>query len=851
MFNPSAHENAGPRGIGVLEIIDGELAPDGERRSFVPLKRTGLRGEALGPLASLRLAQEYGYAATECDRVLEAVYRFPLPGDAAVTGVRVQFGDVEVRTELRERAAAAAEYAAAREQGRQAALLSRESPDVFTLRLSGLRPDQPVTVETSYVQRARAEGAGWSLRVPLTTAPRYVRSDELTARHAQGQPLALLRDPGHRFCLDLEVVGAGRVSSPTHALALQEDADRIRVRLQEGEVIPDRDCVVVWQPRQERDRPSFHVWLHDDRGEGEVDFLALVAPPAAPEPGAGVSREVILLVDHSGSMQGAKWEAADWAVRKFLSELGERDLVNLGLFHNSTRWFAEAPRVADAGTVAAAVHFLEAHRDSGGTELGVALEQALDQRRAAGEYARHVLVLTDAQVTDAGRILRLVHAEAGREDRRRISVLCIDAAPNSTLALELAERGGGIARFLTSDPEQEDIATALDEVLADWSQPVLAGLQLAVDRPKLQAPGLEVREHGESESRLDLGDLPAGRAVWRVGRAPRGTGDTLTFRVLDARGREVKTRLLDLAREAHDRPALRALFGARRILGLEHLIPSGLVGEELAESLRRLGYDAEAALAAVPTTPRVYAENTRRDNEAALRRLLVEESLRSGLISSETAFIAVRRETGKPVQETVVVANAVPAGWSEAGMFRGGPSRVAAMAASPMDHRMRLASHVPPAAPLERQMQGVKALSLDAPIVAAAPSGELREEAAPVYLLFSGVPSFEDGAAVLFDTERAGDAGKLPEDATFAGLSVRFPGGAPPPDAIAPGLCLEFFVGDLSQPRARVRLADLLRQGGRRPVNLRRRPGERVRIVLLDPAAAWAGGAPSWELRLA
>src|SRR5205823_4185602 len=163
--------------------------------------------------------------------------------------------------------------------------------------------DQEVTVETSYVQLARAEGAGWSLRLPLTTAPRYVRSDEAGSRPAAGQPLGLLRDPGHRFALDLAVLGADVVDSSTHPLE--------------------------------------------------------------------VPREVVLLVDHSGSMQGPKWQAADWAVERFLTDLTEQDAFALGLFHTTTQWFAKAPRPADPRTVGEGVAFLKAHRDSGGTELGV------------------------------------------------------------------------------------------------------------------------------------------------------------------------------------------------------------------------------------------------------------------------------------------------------------------------------------------------------------------------------------------------------------------------------------------------------------------------------------------------
>jgi Ca-activated chloride channel family protein len=850
MFNPSAFENSRAEGIAALEIEHGPEVVADQPRLFVPLRRTELRGEVTGPLASLRLTQVYGYSREQCDREVEAVYRFPLPGDAAVTGVRVRFGAVEIHTELKERPEAEADYQKAREEGRQAALLTRESPDVFTLRVVGIKPDQEVTVETAYVQLARAEGSGWSLRIPLTTSPRYVRGDELTARHAQGQPLALLRDPGHRVSLDLTLSGAGAVSSPTHALDLAEQEDRTRVRLKDGEVVPDRDCILSWQPKQERDRLTFHVWLHDDKPAQQVYFLALVAPPAVPDPGNGIAREVILLVDHSGSMEGAKWAAADWAVKKFVSELTERDAFNLGLFHNTTRWLWEKPRPVDADAVKAAIQFLEAHKDSGGTELGVALEQALSQPRSAGEMARHVLVITDAEVSDAGRILRLADQEAKQKERRRISDLCIDAAPNSFLAQELAERGGGIARFLTSDPEQEDITTALDEVLADWAQPVLVGLQVEVNRPQVQAAGREVASAGEEDrSRIDLGDLPTGRAVWVAGRVPRSNGDDLAFRVLAAPGREVKARHLSLSAETRGRPALKALFGARQILGLEYLIHSASSGEERSDQLRRLGYDpAEVFAGDASKQAKVYAENARAESEAALKKLLVQESLSYGLISSETAFVAVRKEAGKPVQETVVVANALPAGWSErfltGAQFYGGAPRAMALRAT------RAAGPAPSFALLANSV----AEDLEGAALSAVAGAPCSPSAAPagtdLAVLFAGAPSFANGAAMLFDSSQTGNAGKLPDSETLTRLQVRFPGGAPKPESIDPGLALLIFVEDLSEPRARVRLSDLIRQGGERPLNLRRRPGQRVRVELVDPAGAWASGAPAIEVAL-
>ena len=148
MFGRRIYENSRSGGIGLLQVID-EREGEREAQLFVPLKRSELHGEVIGPLAALRLVQVYGYTREQCDRVLEAAYRFPLPGDAAVTAVRVRFGEVEVVTQLKEREQAESEYQEAVEQGKQAALLARETPDVLTLRLAGLQPDQEVRVETS------------------------------------------------------------------------------------------------------------------------------------------------------------------------------------------------------------------------------------------------------------------------------------------------------------------------------------------------------------------------------------------------------------------------------------------------------------------------------------------------------------------------------------------------------------------------------------------------------------------------------------------------------------------------------------------------------------------------------
>lgn len=873
MFNHSIYENSRPDGMGVLEVNDDSTSSK-QPRLFVPLVRTELAGEIAGPLAWLRLTQVFRYSREQCDHTLEALYRFPLPGDAAVTGVTVRFGDVEIRAELKEREQAEAEYDRAKQEGRSAALTTRESPDVFTLQVAGLQPDQEIRVETTYVQLARVEGLDWTLRVPLTTSPRYVRQDEVGSRHAAGQPLLLLRDPGHRFQLDLLLQGAGAVQSPTHRLEVTPGDDGLRARLQEGEVIPDRDCLLRWRPPLEEARPGLRLLLHHEAGADQVYFLALVTPPA--RPGRRVPREVVLLVDHSGSMEGAKWDAADWAVKQFLAGLGPDDRFALGLFHDTTRWFRRESCSATPENVSAAVRFLEKTRDSGGTELGTALEQALDLSRAvAGEVARHVLIVTDAEVTDRSRLFSMAEREAGRNDARRISVLCIDSAPNALLATELAERGGGVARFLTSSPQEEDITTALEAVLEDWSAPVLTGLRLEVDRPRAES-GSHTAAQGEKAgwSAMKLGDLPSGRAVWVSGRVAARPAEDLNFRLVTAAGEEISTRRPRVGGPGY--PALKSLFGARRLLGLERLLiehehdavlPPMKAREELAGRLRALGYDPEPVLG----PPARWGMEPVRN---PLRSLLVREALGYGLACQETAFIAQRWEAGKRVEGTVAVANGLPQGWSED--FLGGGGVLYCMAPSPSSmpratlHRHSRVSYRRSASPSpgfvdamqstrspsdeeETAAPGFSLVEGDDQEILAWASEMLDEDAEPETpsntSLFSGSLAVTGPEAVLFDSSE--EESRLPGAASFSSLTVRFPDGASDLANLDPGLCLLLYIGDLAAPRMRVRLADIIRQGGTRPVNLQRASGERVILTVADPNRAWLAGSPRFEVFLA
>ena len=326
-------------------------------------------------------------------------------------------------------------------------------------------------------------------------------------------------------------------------------------------------------------------------------------------------------------------------------------------------------------------------------------------------------------------------------------------------------------------------------------------------------------------------------------------------------------------------------------MGLEHLLHAGLDAAGLDDGLRRLGYDPAAVRAgaapggAPAAPPPVYAENAHRDAATALRGLLVSEALAYGLASAETAFVATRAERGEPVAGTVAVANALPHGWSPD--FLGGlgiarsrmllasqPPRSAVAgdvdyAAPPVSRRQyRTLAAAAPSAPALRPRQrpagvtgprrtGVKqtgpswAARTWAMLTgggAPPPPGETDPwvpgpaAPAPAVVVFRGTPALGAGRTALFES---GDGAPLPAEALLTGLRVRLRGGDPADPALAAllrGLTVALYVDDPAAPRARADLLELLLQGPR-PLNVRRRRGEWVRVALEAPPSETA---PSW-----
>ncbi|HNW85292.1 MAG TPA: hypothetical protein PKH46_07205, partial [Candidatus Cryosericum sp.] len=259
------------------------------------------------------------------------------------------------------------------------------------------------------------------------------------------------------------------------------------------------------------------------------------------------------------------------------------------------------------------------------------------------------------------------------------------------------------------------------------------------------------------------------------------------------------------------------LVGAHRLRQLERLRSKRLSCDEALRGLAVLGM-------AVPPESASLAEAG--DADAMLADMMLKESLRTGLLSSETGFVAVRSQSGKSVERTLIVPNAVPEGWNMFGMPVYANVCDAMLCREPLEFRMEAPTMLPG---LHPSLYQGNMLWPD------------RASTGPASTtLFDGVPEPHGNTAVLAELT-VGAAG-VPALLPGRLVSLHVEGDLA---AFPAGSTLSLYVGDMAQPRARIVLADLL-DGSDRPLNIACLDGDRLRLVLNLPA-----GGPTGAVRLA
>ncbi|MFB9674182.1 VIT domain-containing protein [Streptosporangium vulgare] len=605
-----------------LPVPDAGMGALATERGNLPLESVDVTAAVSGLSAGVEVVQGFH---NPHDVALEATYVFPLPDRAAVTAFRMEADGRVIEGVLKERGQARADYDQAISQGKRAAIAEEDRPDVFTMRVGNIVPGERVTVHLTLNQPLPYEDGAATFRFPLVVAPRYIPGTPLDGERA-----------GDGWAPDTDAVpDASRITPPVllpgfpnpvrlslavsvdpAGLELREVRSSLHVVQEEGAVTQGEGTVIRLQPGERLDR-DFILRLTagastslalapDGDDESEGTFTLTVVPEPAPA-GTG-AKDVVLVLDRSGSMTGWKMVAARRAAARIVDTLTSGDRFAVLSFDTVVEYpdgLGEGLSEASDRNRYRAVEHLARLEARGGTEMLSPLERAA--ALLADSAGDRVLVLvTDGQVGNEDQILeRLGAALAGV----RVHTVGIDRAVNAGFLGRLAGLGGGRCELVESEDRLDE---AMEHIHRRIGAPLVTDLSLKAD-------GLDL----VTETVSHVGSIYPGVPLAVLGRYRGTAAGALTVRGLGADGSPWERRV---TASVVDNPAVRAIWARARLRALEDRYAAG---------------------------------------DRSLEAEIVETSLRYGVLCRFTAFVAVDTQVvaeGGPGHRVIQPVEP-PSGW--------------------------------------------------------------------------------------------------------------------------------------------------------------------------------------------
>ena len=562
---------------------------------------------------------------------VEGVYVFPLPDGAAVDQLRMTIGDRVIEGEIREKQAAKKAYEQAKQAGKTASLVEQQRANLFTSNVANIGPGQEVTIDIAYLDTVRYDEGTFHLRFPMTLTPRFIPGVEVGDRQGSGwsadtdrvpdasliTPPVVERSTEHRITLRADI-NAGMplkfVASRYHPVKVVDNGGKFEIRFSGGPVAMDHDFELIWRP--EKVAAPTALVFSEEVGD-QPHLLIMLMPPNDEAISTPVMpRDLVFVIDTSGSMQGSSIEQAKKALHMALDGLRPSDRFNVMQFNSVTHALFPSSVSASLSRVSIARDYVDSLVANGGTEMRRALELALAVRPSE-TYLRQIIFVTDGSVGNEDELFNVIESKLGNA---RLFTVGIGSAPNGWFMRKAAEAGRGSYVFISATHE---VSEKMGRLFRKLEQPQVT--DIVVQWPD----GVE-----EVALPSRVPDLYSGEPVVlkaRLGRAGRA-GDQLKIS-----GRSA----------------------------------GGDWGAELPLS----GNEASPGIAALWARARIadLLDTERRDTGTEdIRGAIIDLALRHHLVSKYTSLVAVDKTPSRPADAGLKkeqVPNLLPHGQSQRAIF--------------------------------------------------------------------------------------------------------------------------------------------------------------------------------------
>jgi len=466
---------------GTLEATDKKGKPLGA----FPLKHTGVKADISGFLSRVRVTQEF---ENKFDKPIEAVYIFPLPQNSAVDQMTMKIGSRTIRGKIMKRGEARKVYEAAKNAGQTASLLDQERPNVFTQAVANILPNEKIIIEISYVETLKYEDGIYEFMFPMVVGPRYKPASMTNAqKQAISPPVAVDTRAGHDISLSINLnagVPIEAIRSTSHEIeTANHSSNAATIKLKDSQTIPNKDFILRYETAGKK--ISDAVLTHKN---GRGGYFSLILQPPDKVDSRDVSpKEIVFVLDTSGSMEGFPIEKAKESMKMALDGLYPNDTFNLITFAGDTHVLFEKPVPPTAENMQRAREFLASREGSGGTEMMKAIKTALAPS-SSQKHLRIVCFMTDGYVGNEGEII----SEIQKHPNARVFSFGIGSAVNRFLLDKMAQEGRGEVEYVSLEDDGSKAAKRFHERIRN---PLLT--DISIDWNGLHVTDVYPRRNGD------------------------------------------------------------------------------------------------------------------------------------------------------------------------------------------------------------------------------------------------------------------------------------------------------------------------------------------------------------------
>ncbi|MEB3180715.1 MAG: VIT domain-containing protein [Nostocaceae cyanobacterium] len=599
-------------------------SPDGQELIF-PLKHTEVQAKIAGNLSRVEVIQSF---ENPFNQPLEAMYVFPLPSEAAVDDMEIKIGDRTIKGSIKKREEAQQIYQQAKQQGRTAGLLEQERDNIFTQSLANIKPGEQIDVTIRYTDSLKFAGGNYEFVFPMVVGPRYIPGTPIDGSGDTDQvPDASRITPpiipeGMRSRHDINVtveIDAGlavsNLSSPSHQLEISQTVELVHIKLAQEDTIPNKDLIICYQVSGQETQSTV-LTQADERGG---HFAIYLIPAVEYKTEEIVAKDVVFLVDTSGSQSGQPLHKCQELMRRFINGLNPQDTFAILDFSNTVRQMSAQPLPNTPENRTQALAYINKLQAGGGTEMLSGIRAAISFPVPAGRV-RTVVLLSDGYIGNENEILAEVqkHLQIGN----RLYSFGAGSSVNRFLLNRIAEIGRGISTIIRHDEPTQEVA---EKFFTQINNPVLTNI--------------EITWEGAGEAPIIYPEAPpdlfAEQPLVVFGKKPDAIPGNLRVKGIAAGGKTYE-KTFNLNFELTGNPAVAQLWGRSRIKDLMN---------------QMFGYE---------TTKKVEA--------------VTETALTYQLLSQYTAFVAVSDDVRVNPEEQVIsmqVPVEMPEAVSYEGMFGG------------------------------------------------------------------------------------------------------------------------------------------------------------------------------------